>query len=82
MAGLPEEPTSRAKRILANLEGADLSARGGANVRRIAPSTDQSQMALFELKDDALRESLRALDIEKMTPLQALQKLAELKSRL
>jgi DNA mismatch repair protein MutS len=39
------------------------------------------QMTLFEIKDDALREELRKLNLEKMTPLEALQKLAELKKK-
>ncbi len=37
-------------------------------------------MTLFEMKDDALREALRALNIDKLTPLEALQKLAALKN--
>ncbi|MCI0707685.1 MAG: DNA mismatch repair protein MutS [Ignavibacteriae bacterium] len=87
MAGLPEEVTDRAKKILRNLEGSELSASGGAEGRgrkgekmhsRLAPEV---QMALFEIKDDALREELRKLDLEKMTPLEALQKLAEMKKK-
>jgi DNA mismatch repair protein MutS len=84
MAGLPDELTARAKSILKNLEGADLSVHDGAPpgsaARRIA--APEAQMTLFELKDDALREEIKALDIEKMTPLEALQKLSELKKRL
>ncbi len=101
MAGLPEEVTERAKRILRNLEGSELSVHGEKENRsgfvrkdsfggvqgsgksksakgRIAPEV---QMTLFELKDDALREELKGIDIEKMTPLEALQKLAEMKRK-
>ena len=42
----------------------------------------EMQMTLFEMKDDKLREEIRKLDIEKLTPLEALQKLAELKKNL
>ena len=40
------------------------------------------QMTLFEIKDDKLRKELKKLDIEKMTPLEALQKLAEMKRNM
>lgn len=91
MAGLPEEVTERAKKILHNLEGSDLtvhqehgervSARGGKTGKgRIA--APEMQMTLFELKDDKLRDELNKLDIEKMTPLEALQKLAALKKTM
>lgn len=93
MAGLPEEVTERAKRILKNLEGSELSVHGekdrmGLVVRgsgserrakgRVAPEV---QMTLFEMKDDALREELRKIDVDRLTPLEALQKLAELKRK-
>lgn len=39
-------------------------------------------MTLFEMRDDALREELKKIDVEKMTPLEALQKLAELKKHM
>ncbi len=90
MAGLPEEVTERAKKILRNLEGSELTLHEGAvsteqgakskKIRtkgRIVPA--EIQMTLFEMKDDKLREELNKLDFEKMTPLEALQKLAELK---
>ncbi len=84
MAGLPDELTSRAKGILKNLEGSDLSVHGepasGTSSRRIGPP--DPQMTLFEMRDDALRETLRAMDIEHMTPLEALQKLSELKKQV
>jgi len=83
MAGLPEEVTERAKKILKNLEGSELSVSGEEKKRergRIAG--EEIQMTMFEMKDDALREELRAIEIEKMTPLEALEKLAELRKRV
>lgn len=91
MAGLPEEVTERAKRILKNLEGSELSVHGergsggggegsGKKTKgRVAPEV---QMTLFEIKDDALREELRKIDVDRLTPLEALQKLAELKRKV
>ena len=86
MAGLPEEVTERAKKILKNLEESELTVHGeGESVRkkvkgRIAPP--EIQMTLFEMRDDALREELKKINVEKMTPLEALQKLAELKRHM
>ncbi|MBI1807356.1 MAG: DNA mismatch repair protein MutS, partial [Ignavibacteria bacterium] len=86
MAGLPEEVTERAKKILHNLEGSELTVHGQVQSQehrakgRIAPA--EVQMTLFEMKDDALRAELKNLDLEKMTPLEALQKLAEMKKTI
>jgi DNA mismatch repair protein MutS len=85
MAGLPEEITERAKKILQNLEGSELTLHGETENRarkakgRIMPP--DVQMTLFEMKDDVLREELKKIDIDKMTPIEALQKLAEMKKR-
>jgi len=37
---------------------------------------------MFTVKDDELREKVRSIDVENMTPMQALQALAELKERI
>jgi DNA mismatch repair protein MutS len=92
MAGLPDEVTERAKKILKNLEGSELTVheetdrddQGTKNKQqrtkgRIVPEV---QMTLFELKDDKLREELKKLDIEKMTPLEAMQKLVEMRKSI
>jgi DNA mismatch repair protein MutS len=83
MAGLPEEVTERAKKLLRNLEGSELILHSEEDKRRpkgrIAPT--EVQLTLFEMRDDKLREEIKKLDLEKMTPLEALQKLAELKKK-
>ena len=82
MAGLPEEVTDRAKSILKNLEDSELNVySSGKKVKgRIPPP--EIQMTLFEMKDERLREEIRKLEVEKMTPLEALQKLAEIRKKL
>lgn len=80
MAGLPEEVTERAKKILKNLEGSDLNLTEKSSKGRIAPA--EVQLTLFEIKDDKLRDEIRKIDIETLTPLEALQKLAELKKKV
>jgi DNA mismatch repair protein MutS len=94
MAGLPEEVTERAKAILKNLEGSELTVHGDGAPRpdakgltgkkrakgRIAPEV---QMTFFESptdgKNEKLIKELKKIDVDKLTPLEALQKLAELK---
>jgi DNA mismatch repair protein MutS len=84
MAGLPDEVTDRARTILKNLEGSDLvlhdEGKGGKRRPKGRIASAEVQLTLFEMKDDALRDALRALDINKLTPLEALQKLAALKN--
>ncbi|MDI6767606.1 MAG: DNA mismatch repair protein MutS [Bacteroidota bacterium] len=81
MAGLPDEVTERAKKILKNLEGSDLTVHGeeiGERAKGRIGATEM-QLTLFEMRDDKLRDELKKLDLEKMTPLEAMQKLAEMK---
>lgn len=82
MAGLPEEVTERAKEILKNLEGSHLNVHGANKAETLRKAPPPPQLTLFELKDDAIREELASLEIEKMTPLEALQKLADLKRQV
>ncbi|NUN69369.1 MAG: DNA mismatch repair protein MutS [Bacteroidetes bacterium] len=91
MAGLPVSLTDRAKRILENLESSQLTPHGEqpadpAEVRRTkrrAVKADSTpQITMFELKDDELRDAIRKLDVNAMTPLDALKFLAKLKENL
>jgi DNA mismatch repair protein MutS len=94
MAGLPEEVTERAKLVLKNLESSELvmqkkaqgenGLRGADNPQkgRIEKEDANVQLTMFEMKDDRLRRDLKALDIEHMTPLEALQTLAALKKKV
>jgi DNA mismatch repair protein MutS len=77
LAGLPDEVIARARTILRNLEGSDLIVHG-SHAGRVSRS--DPQLTLFELKDDALRAALDAVDIERITPLEAMRLLAELKN--
>jgi DNA mismatch repair protein MutS len=73
---------ARAREILVGLERDELS-RGGRPSLSGRPSDAQQQMGLFQAPasaDDPLRRRLRDLDVNQLTPLQALTLLAELKS--
>jgi DNA mismatch repair protein MutS len=82
MAGLPESVTDRAQEILSTLEGADLSVGGDRRPARSAGRPQEIQLTLFEGKDDALRAEIAAIDLNRLTPLEALQVLAALKAKL
>jgi DNA mismatch repair protein MutS len=84
MAGLPDEVTDRAKKILRNLEGSELTVHDKGKDERAKGriGASEMQLTLFEMKDDKLREELKKLDVDKLTPLEALQKLAELKKAM
>jgi DNA mismatch repair protein MutS len=82
LAGLPPAVVARAREILVGLERDELS-RGGRPSLSGRPSDHQQQMGLFQASgaaDDPLRRRLRDVDVNQLTPLQALTLLAELKS--
>jgi DNA mismatch repair protein MutS len=82
MAGLPDEVTERATSILKNLEGSGLSVHEEARGKKKGRiRTGEIQMTLFELKDDPLRAEILRLDVDTMTPLDALKAVADLKKR-
>ena len=81
LAGLPPAVVSRAREILTGLERDELS-RGGRPSLSGAP-VDRQQMGLFQAAspaDDPLRRRLREVDVNQLTPMQALTLLAELKN--
>ncbi|MHB1049156.1 MAG: DNA mismatch repair protein MutS [Bacteroidota bacterium] len=91
MAGLPVDLTDRAKRILENLEASQLTPHGEqpadpAEVRKtkrsVARIENTPQITMFEMKDDELRDAIKKLDLNSMTPLEALKFLAKVKENL
>ena len=83
LAGLPRAVIDRAREILAALERDELT-RGGRPSVSGTPSEPQRQLGLFQAAapDDRLRERITALDVDRMTPMEALTLLAELKKDL
>jgi DNA mismatch repair protein MutS len=77
-AGLPPEVVRRAREVLANLEGGEFDERGKPRLARTGGQGVPTQLGLFEAQPDPLREALRALDPQRMTPLEALVELARL----
>lgn len=82
LAGLPEAVVERAKEILRELEGAHT--RGGeglgrAGLRRPRSEPAPDQLSLFTVEPPVV-ERLRRIPIERITPLEALNLLAELQA--
>ena len=76
LAGLPPAVVARAETILALLEDGHHVAG-----RPVPPSPDLSQLTLFDSEHPVLTD-LRGLDLDRLTPLEALQQLAALRRRL
>ena len=82
LAGLPGAVIDRAREILQALERDELS-RGGRPSLSGTLTEPQQQLGLFQPPaDDRLREALAAVDLDRITPLEALGLLAELKKQL
>jgi DNA mismatch repair protein MutS len=83
MAGLPLFVTNRAKEVLQNLESKELTPYEvkKEKLKKMQSATD-NQISLFEIKDDKLRTEIGDLEIDSLTPIQALNKLNELKKKV
>jgi DNA mismatch repair protein MutS len=81
LAGLPPAVVSRAREILRELEGAHTG--GGEGLGRFGaggPPRPREQLSLFAPAEHPALTRLRATNIDSLTPLQALNLLAELKA--
>jgi DNA mismatch repair protein MutS len=84
LAGLPAAVVARAQEILRNLERTEFDREGRPRLAHSdsAAPAGARQLALFTGQDEAVLEDLRRADPERMTPLEALALLAELRKRL
>ena len=85
LAGLPPEVIDRAKEVLHNLEQGEFTEGGIPKLaisRKKKPTWDSHQRTLFQPPADPLREALKKIDPNQLTPLDALNILSELKARL
>ena len=78
LAGMPRAVVRRATEILHDLEGGEATPRRAKRPR--VPEPPQFQLSLFGAPDP-LVEELKALDVEALSPLEAITKLYELKQR-
>ncbi|MHB9099784.1 MAG: DNA mismatch repair protein MutS, partial [Syntrophales bacterium] len=84
IAGVPAEVVARAKEILRNMEQGELDEVGMPKIARGRKTTQKSanQLNLFADQKDAVTDEIRKLDLMNLTPLDAMQRLAEWKERL
>jgi DNA mismatch repair protein MutS len=82
LAGIPSTVTQRAREILKKHEENEHELTDNLTVRaRRKPKIVINQLALFTALEEELRASLRALDVDNVTPLEALRLLTELKKK-
>ena len=82
IAGLPEDVLKRAKEILENLENLEWDGTGRPRLARTKekrPTRETVQMSLFTARESELMERIRDLNIQSMTPLEAMIELDRLK---
>ncbi|MBL8898717.1 MAG: DNA mismatch repair protein MutS [Planctomycetes bacterium] len=83
LAGIPRAILDRAREILERLEDqeSDLASRI-LGAERSPKAKAERQLSLFEEPDEAIVRELRALDPNRLAPIEALQKLLEWRARL
>lgn len=83
LAGLPDSIIGRAKEILFNLEQGELDDSGQARLAHAHHHEQLSQqMSLFSPVESRVVDELRGLDIDRITPVEALATLAAFKTRI
>ena len=88
LAGIPKKVIKRAKEILSNLEEHELSPQGLTAKAKKQLFRESGQLDIFDAiidkaeKKNEILEEIKKLDIENLTPMQAIQKLFELQEKL
>ena len=83
LAGVPRSVTARAAKILETLENDHLNQDGRPSVPQREMNRQKSrQLSLFELPEDPLLDEIRNLEVNGMTPLEAMQELDRLRQQL
>ncbi len=81
MAGMPQTVLLKAQKLLKKLE----KNHSGAELQGLVPDKTDMQMSFFTLDDpllDEIKEELVSLDLDSLTPIEALMKLNEIKRML
>ncbi|MFC2117907.1 DNA mismatch repair protein MutS [Bacteroidota bacterium] len=82
MAGMPKSILKRSDEILAELEGQEKKGKLTRPVKDIAQNREGYQLQIFQLDDPVLkqiRDEIKNIDINNLTPIEALNKLNEIK---
>ena len=81
MAGMPKQIVKKAEKILKQLE----SLRGREKNTEAISAENDMQLSFFKLDDpilEEIREDINSIDINTLTPVEALMKLNEIKKLL
>ncbi len=88
LAGIPFKVIHRAKQILQNLEEHELSPQGLTATARKQLASNSGQLDIFDAifdkmeKKNELLDEIKNLDINNLTPIEAIQKLLDLQKKL
>jgi len=77
MAGVPLPVIQRANEILSDLDSGEISVRSD-EIKEPIPTFDTHQMSLFDKQERVLRDKLKGLKVDQMTPLEAMVLLDEM----
>ncbi len=77
MAGVPLPVIQRANEILSDLDSGEISVRSD-EISESTPTFDTHQMSLFDKQERVLRDKLKGLKLDQMTPLEAMVLLDEM----
>ncbi|NTU91430.1 MAG: DNA mismatch repair protein MutS [Chlorobiaceae bacterium] len=75
MAGMPPEVIARAREILAGMEKREIEVPG---TRPVTPQIQTRQISLFEEEESVLKKELSTIDLNSLTPIDALLELKRL----
>ena len=82
LAGMPKSVVQRANKVLADLEGESSHKTISKKLDTLAENRSGYQLSLFQLDDPVLsqvRDEILKVDINSLTPIDALNKLNEIK---
>jgi DNA mismatch repair protein MutS len=83
MAGMPPKLINRANEILQQLESKHVDENIGENVKKL--TAPKLQLSIFDAHSqtfDEIRQMLEKIDINRLTPVEALMKLSEIKGKI
>jgi DNA mismatch repair protein MutS len=81
LAGVPDPVIVRAQEILGNLERGELTDAGMPRLAQRKEREAREQLALFAAPENRLRTELSTIDVDRLTPMEALNRLHELVER-
>ncbi len=82
LAGLPKQVISRAKKILEQLEAKQPAENVRQKMKQAKPKVDSYQISLFSPQESKIAEKLRKLELDAITPIEALKILQKFKEEL